>query len=74
MARTFQLHYQGAREPTLGTLTVAVSLEGVYRHLLREGIVILATQLAQTFLIGTLVPSMFDIWVTRSDRACTVLL
>jgi signal transduction histidine kinase/ActR/RegA family two-component response regulator len=51
------------REP-IGVLTVSIGLDGVYSRLVDRGLVILATQTTQTFLIALFLLFLVGRWIT----------
>jgi len=63
---SFPLHYQYQGEDlTIGTLTAAANLRGVYQRLIEKTIVILISNAISTFLVAAFILLMFQYLVTR---------
>jgi diguanylate cyclase (GGDEF)-like protein/PAS domain S-box-containing protein len=63
--RSYELHEPDHRGVSIGTLTVEVNLEGVYRRLLDRGLVILAAESAKAFLVALVILVLVNRWITR---------
>ena len=63
--RVYELREPTSRNMSLGTLTVQVALEGVYRRLWARAIIILATESAKAFFVAVFILYIVNRWVTR---------
>jgi diguanylate cyclase (GGDEF)-like protein/PAS domain S-box-containing protein len=59
------VHVHRGQTLTIGMLTVSVDLAGIYRRLLNEAVVILASNALKTFLVASFILVIFHTLVTR---------
>ncbi|MBL8521406.1 MAG: EAL domain-containing protein [Betaproteobacteria bacterium] len=65
LTRGYLLRHNDAKRTVLGTLTVIVALDGVYRRLIETGQVILIAETAKTFFVSLFILLIVSRWVTR---------
>ncbi|NRF65810.1 diguanylate cyclase [Aquincola sp. S2] len=65
VVREFELRSPKPPHQALGSLTVAIGLQGVYGRLFDRTLVILTTQATKTFFIALLILFIVSRWVTR---------
>jgi|GEM_PF-774406 len=67
--RVYELREPNHPSVSLGTFTVQVGLEGVFKRLVDRGLVILVAELAKAFLVALFILVLVNRWVTRHLEA-----